>query len=411
MARSFQEISETSGGFRGVEIEGSHFGISAASLGDLDGDGVVDVAVGAPANDQHDEKGAAWILFLHRNGTVKSHQEISSYEGGFTGVLDVFDRFGSSIASVGDLDGDGTIDLAVGAPGDDDGGTYSLGAVWILFLHRNGTVKSHQKISMTAGGYRGTGQSFAQFGSSVAWMGGDDANGTNVLAVGAWGDRDGMGAIWLLSLHANGTVERQQEISHLNGNFTGTLGGPWKGFGSSVTSIGDLDVDGVVDLAVGTNGDHDPEKYRGSVWILFLDGRGMVKRHQKIRAGMGGFTGRRTSFFGTSVCGIGDMNGDGITDLAVGDTGDGDGGELFGNKGAIWVLFLDRAGTVKFHQKIDDEAGNFNGALREGDSFGRSIASIGDVDGDGASDLAVGAGYSSPHGGDGADAMWILFMD
>ena len=66
-------------------------------------------------------------------GWVLSHQKISSTEGGFTGILDDWDWFGISAAALGDLDGDGVGDLAVGAPGDDDGGS-GRGAVWVLFL-------------------------------------------------------------------------------------------------------------------------------------------------------------------------------------------------------------------------------------------------------------------------------------
>ncbi len=66
-------------------------------------------------------------------GWVLSHQKISDTEGGFTGILDDRDIFGRSLASLGDLDGDGVTDLAVGAIHDDDGGDRH-GAVWVLFL-------------------------------------------------------------------------------------------------------------------------------------------------------------------------------------------------------------------------------------------------------------------------------------
>src|SRR5262245_40257870 len=62
--------------------------------------------------------------------------------------LDVFDVFGSAMAGIGDLDGDGIDEVAVGAIGDDDDDS---GAVWILFLDPAGSVRKHQKISALSG--------------------------------------------------------------------------------------------------------------------------------------------------------------------------------------------------------------------------------------------------------------------
>lgn len=75
--------------------------------------------------------------------------------------------FAESIASISDLDRDGVPDIAVGAICDDDGGT-NRGAVWILLLHVNGTVKRHQKISDTAGGFSGQLDNEDYFGVSIA---------------------------------------------------------------------------------------------------------------------------------------------------------------------------------------------------------------------------------------------------
>ena len=132
---SHQKISDTAGNFLGILDNGDRFG-AVASLGDLDGNGpsVLALAVGAPLDDDGGfNRGAVWILFLNTNGTVNSHQKISSTAGGGP-LLGNRDNFGNRVAALGDLDGDGVGDLAVGAPFDDDGGGPNRGAVWILFL-------------------------------------------------------------------------------------------------------------------------------------------------------------------------------------------------------------------------------------------------------------------------------------
>ena len=81
-------------------------------------------------------------------------QKVSFTQGGFGGFLEDNDNFGVSVAELGDLDGDGIGDVAVGAALDDDGGP-GRGAVWIVFLNTDGTVKAEQKISDTQGGFTG----------------------------------------------------------------------------------------------------------------------------------------------------------------------------------------------------------------------------------------------------------------
>src|SRR5262249_7622275 len=125
---------------------GDAFGLALAPLGDLDQDGVNDLAVGAPGSDDGAvAAGAVWLLFMSPNGDVKRFQRMSATSGGFTGPLDPADNFGSSLAAPGDLDRDGIPDLVVGAPGDDDGFS-GAGALWVLFLRRDGTVRGQVKI-------------------------------------------------------------------------------------------------------------------------------------------------------------------------------------------------------------------------------------------------------------------------
>ena len=118
-----QLICGAQGNFTGELDDGDNFGASVSGLGDLDGDAVPDLAVGVPSDDDGGtNRGAVWVLFLNVDGTVKGHQKISDIAGNFTGVLGG-DMFGVSVSALGDLDGDGVTDLAVGAQLDDDGGT------------------------------------------------------------------------------------------------------------------------------------------------------------------------------------------------------------------------------------------------------------------------------------------------
>ena len=414
-----QKVSDTEGGFTGILDENDNFGTGVAALGDLDGDGIGDLAVGAERDDDGGSAhGAVWILFLNTDGTVKSHQKISDTEGSFTGGLGSVDYFGASVAPLGDLDGDGVVDLAVGARGDDDGG-FSHGAVWILFLNTDGTVKSHQKISDTEGSFTGTLDFGDSFGGATAQLGDLDGDGVVDLAVGAHSDDDGgtnHGAVWILFLNTDGTVKAHQKISDTVGGFAAILRLEDL-FGQSVASLGDLDGDGIVDLAVGASRDDDGGKSlranRGAVWILFLNTDGTVKAHQKISDTVGGFTGILDDgdFFGYSVASLGDLDGDAIGDLAVGAYRDDDGGT---NRGAVWILFLNTDGTVKAHQKISDTVGGFTGILDDGDFFGYSVASLGDLDGDAIGDLAVGAKDDDDGGkppGTDRGAVWILSLD
>jgi hypothetical protein len=391
------------------------YGRAAISPGDIDGDGHADLVVGAIGDDDggtagiDSDTGAIWVHFLNPFGSVRETVKISELEGGLVASFRNRDQFGRSLERLGDLDGDGVPDIAVGAARDDDGG-LSRGAFYVLFLERDGTVKAQQKVSSVAGGFTGVLDDFDEFGRSIANLGDLDGDGVIELAVGATGDDDGgadwKGAVWVLFMKRDGTVKSHQKISMAEGGFRGALGGGDL-FGFAAASLGDLDGDGVVDLAVGTPKDDDGGVRKGAVWILFLKPDGKVKGHQKISDVGNGFGLNPGDEFGSAVAGIGDLDGDGLPDLAVGailDDGDGH------DNGAVWILFLNANGTVKSKQKINDLEGNFFGGIGNDDWFGSATGYLGDLNGDGKGDLAIGARFDDDFVAN-SGSVYLVFLE
>ncbi|GAL79146.1 RTX toxins and related Ca2+-binding proteins [Algibacter lectus] len=120
------------------------------------------------------------ILQYQPEGSVT----ITEGSGGLVASLESGDRFGRDHDKIGDVDGDGVIDFVVGARSDDDGET-DAGAVYILFMNNDGTVKANQKISMLSGGFSEVLNEGNFFGYGVAGIGDYDADGIPDIAVAA----------------------------------------------------------------------------------------------------------------------------------------------------------------------------------------------------------------------------------
>jgi hypothetical protein len=364
-----QKISNLSGGMESALASYSVFGEAIAPLGDLNGDGVPDIAVGAPEFPLNKfSGGSVWILFLNPDGTVSEKQEIAGGgSGGFEGLILGGDHFGSAVANLGDVDGDGVVDLAVGAKGD-DGEKFKdvdFGAVWILFLNPDGTVKDEQKISQTEGGFQGDLLAGSLFGSHIAALGDVDGDSVPDLSVGGW----------VLLLNSDGTVKEEQDVSGFCSN--------------TITGIGDFDGDGIGDFAVSCG-------IQDVVDLVFLKSDGSVKSIATI-------TGINADLGGACTS-LGDFDGDGVTDLACGAAPESDYG------GGVTILLLNADGTLKKEQLITEGVGGFEGSLEFLDCFGCGLASPGDLDGDGVIDLAVGA-PEDDDGGEDAGAVWMLFLN
>lgn len=410
--KSQQKISDTEGTPAGFNlVNADQFGRAVANLGDIDADAetATTLVVGAFLDDTGGtDRGAVYVLFTRADGTVKDFEKIV---GDDVGTLDDSDQFGFSGTSVGDLDGDAVPDLVVGAPFDDDGGT-DRGAVWVLFLNADGSLKSTQKLSDTEG--TPAGFSLVEgdgFGHSVASLGDldSDAETVTLLAVGAPFDDtggSGRGAVHLLALRADGTAKT---ATRLNGTDVGTANDDQ--FGFAAASPGDLDGDTVPDLAVGAPFDDTGGTDRGAVWLLRLHADATLASSTRLDdTDLPVGTLDNDDRWGVAVAGMGDLDGDAVPDLAVGSNRDDDGGAgTNANRGAAYLLTLNADGTVKLTSKISalNLAAN---SLDDGDFFGFALVSSGDLDADGVNDLLVGA-TGDDDGGSNRGAAWVIFLD
>ena len=160
----------------------------------MNGDGVDDLAVGAQEADcvgTGNNCGEVHIMFMNTDGSVDSTVEINDSTTNGPAII-ATDNFGKSVANVGDLDGDGVNDLAVGAHKDDDGdaGTSEHGAIHIMFMNTDGSVKSTEEVKgSTTNGPTTSWKD--QFGISVANIGDLNNDGVNDIAVGASTDDKG----------------------------------------------------------------------------------------------------------------------------------------------------------------------------------------------------------------------------
>lgn len=260
----------------------SQFGSSVADIGDLDQDGTNDIVVGAKGEGtkKSSSQGAVYILFMNATGTVKHHTRIGHLSNGGPSLF-TSDQFGASVSSIGDVNNDGINDIAVGAPG------YVLGAVYVLFMKRDGTASGFRAIRGKYAGKLTTNTNYSngppiaynsQFGASLTSIGDFNKDGVPDIAVGETDSSNGNGKVYLLLLDHYATVLNYSVIGANIG------GGPninlFSGFASSILSLADKDGDGNIELAIGANSIGDTPQSKpnsGAIFICFLNSYGTAK--------------------------------------------------------------------------------------------------------------------------------------
>ncbi len=351
---------------RGSQAD-ANFGWAVNSAGDVNGDGYSDIIIGAPYYDYSAVDSGAIFVFLGSSSGMGSDGSptsadwfgISAYGGGLMGY---------AASSAGDVNGDGYADIAGGAPGYSDG-TYSAeGGVFVW--HGSATGLGADGDDSNADWHYYGGETNKSLGTSVApagdvnWDGYADllAGGANLAVV--WeGSTTGLktdGISWGMS---------QGDLAYL--------------FGRSVSGAGDINGDGYSDIVVGAPAYTQIYSNEGAAWAYCGSSTGLSSSPCWWDTGF-----KENAYFGMSVASAGDLNGDGYTEITVGAPG---WSNPMSNEGQARVYFGSSSGPISYNDGDWTVESNYTDA-----SLGRSVAGVGDVNGDGYGDLLIGlSGYAN----------------
>jgi len=385
---------------------------SALASGDLNGDGFCDLAIGAPFRKVGAiaEAGAVYVIYGAGTGlNVANKQVWSQASSGIGGNPEEGDFFGFSLA-IGDFDGNGHDDLAVGAPGESIGSTDGAGLVHVIYAADDPT-------GLTAVGNQGWFQGGVYDGVAlpglseesdhfgIVMVAGDfDGNGKDDLVLGVpnenIGELNDVGLIQVLYGAENGSGLSLAGYQAFSQGFLGLLGsGEASDEFGGVLAVGDFDGNGKDDLAVGVPDEDFAATRDGVVQVIYGkdDGSGLSTLGNQLWSEGGDIVGspEDSDNFGSALT-VGDFDGNGKNDLAIGVKYEDI--ELLSifNSGTVVVIYgadsgngLSSNGNQLWHQH-GGAGGDIPGVPEEWDLFGASLAA-GDFNGNGRDDLAVGA--------------------
>ncbi len=401
-------------GTNGFKLSGAaaydRTGISVASAGDINGDGFDDLVIGASGG--LGAPGKSYVVFGKAYG-FGSNIALSSLDGtnGFKipGVA-ASDHSGFAVAGAGDFNGDGIDDLVIGAPYADPNGTDS-GASYVIFGKSGGFGATFDVTTLDGtNGIKYSGAAAGDHaGFSVAAAGDFNGDGIDDLVIGADAASSNgthSGAVYVARGKVGAFAANKDLTQPLWGVFTGGAASDYAGF--SVSSAGDINGDGFDDLIIGAPFASANGSPSGTAYVVFGSPTSITLNLGSLNGTLGfKLNGAPMSTTGLSVAAAGDINGDGFDDLIVGAPG------LTASalSGASYVVFGKAsgfAGTIDL-SSLDGTTGFKITGPNIFDAVGQSVASAGDINGDGFADLIIGAPRSDPNGITSSGASYVLF--